>query len=492
MISRREFVAGLAAAPLARAWAQADDWVPLFDGKTLDGWKASENTASWKVVDGAIATNGPRSHLFYAGPLRNSDFRNFELRLEFLTKPGANSGVFFHTAFQERGWPEQGFEVQVNSSHTGEGSYRERKKTGSLYGVRNVHKTLARDEEWAPLRIAVRGPHVQVYVREMLVVDYVEPDPPVQAANTPGRILRSGTFALQCHDPGSRALFRNIMVRPLPDHATTPGIVRPPADERFRQILELSAQNYPVVDWHVHVRGTWTIEDALKASRESGVGYGIAVNGGKNFPITSDEGLRSHVIRMKSFPAFAAMQAEGREWVTMFSPEAVAPFDYVFTDAMTWTDDSGKRMRTWIKEEVGEITDAQKFMDMLVDRTVGILNREPVDIWANPTYIPDVIASSYDQLWTGERMRRVVDAAVRNDVAIELNNRYRIPSPAYIRLAKSMGAKFAFGSNIAERDPARIDYGLEMVRECGLRWQDFFVPKADGQKPVQRKGLPRS
>jgi histidinol phosphatase-like PHP family hydrolase len=149
-------------------------------------------------------------------------------------------------------------------------------------------------------------------------------------------------------------------------------------------------------------------------------------------------------------------------------------------------------MRTWIKEEVGDIADAQKFMEMLVDRTIGILNREPVDIWANPTYLPDAISSQYDQLWTGERMRKVLDAVVRNDVAIEINNRYRIPSPAYIRLAKSMGAKFTFGSNVAERTPGRIDYGLEMVRECGLRWQDFFVPRADGQKPVQKKGLPRS
>jgi hypothetical protein len=159
---------------------------------------------------------------------------------------------------------------------------------------------------------------------------------------------------------------------------------------------------------------------------------------------------------------------------------------------MTWSDDSGKRMRTWIKEEVGEIPDAQKFMDALVDRTVGILNREPVDVWANPSYIPDAISSGYDQLWTGERMRRVLDAVVRNEVAIELNNRYRIPSAPFIKLAKSMGAKFTFGSNVAERNPGRVDYGLEMVRECGLRWQDFFVPRADADKPIRRKGLPRS
>ena len=94
------------------------------------------------------------------------------------------------------------------------------------------------------------------------------------------------------------------------------------------------------------------------------------------------------------------MQTEGREWLQMFSRSAVEQFDYVFTDSMTWTDNLGKRMRLWIPDEVGVVSNPQEFMDILVDRTVEILEREPVDIYVNPTYLPDQLAKNYETLWT--------------------------------------------------------------------------------------------
>jgi histidinol phosphatase-like PHP family hydrolase len=155
---------------------------------------------------------------------------------------------------------------------------------------------------------------------------------------------------------------------------------------------------------------------------------------------------------------------------------------------MTWTDNRGKRMRLWMPDEVGTITDPQEFMDTLVDRTVGILEHEPVDIYANPTYLPDQIAKDYEQLWTGERRRKVIEAAVRNRVAIEINNRRNLPSPSFLRIAKAAGATFTFGTNNAgSGDLGRCEYGLRMVEECKLVWQDFFVPLA-GPKAIERKG----
>ena len=172
----------------------------------------------------------------------------------------------------------------------------------------------------------------------------------------------------------------------------------------------------------------------------------------------------------------------------MFSARAVSQFDYVFTDSMTWSDSRGRRMRLWIPSEVGEITDPQEFMDTLVDRAVGILEREPVDIYVNPTFLPEVIARDYDRLWTETRMRKVIGAAVNNGVAIEINNRYHLPGVAFIRLAKDAGAKFTFGSNNAGPDDLkRCEYGLAMVDECKLTWQNFFVPGAWGPKAVERK-----
>jgi len=104
--------------------AAEQEWLSLFDGSSLDGWKAGENPASFKIVDGTIACDGPRAHLFYDGKIQNAVFKNFEFKASVLTKPDANSGIYFHTKFQQDGWPEKGFEVQVNNTHRGAGDYR--------------------------------------------------------------------------------------------------------------------------------------------------------------------------------------------------------------------------------------------------------------------------------------------------------------------------------------------------------------------------------
>lgn len=185
-------------------------WQLLFDGKTLAGWRASEAPGSFSVRDGHIVVHGPRSHLFYVGPVANHDFRNFELQLDVKTFPGANSGVYFHTAWQDSGWPARGYEVQVNNSHA------DPKRTGGLYDVEDNDRAPAKDEVWFTLRIRVEGRRVRTYVDGRPIVDYSQPLHPQRPANMLGRVLASGTFALQAHDPDSEVHYRNIRVRPLP------------------------------------------------------------------------------------------------------------------------------------------------------------------------------------------------------------------------------------------------------------------------------------
>lgn len=487
-ITRRALLATTTAA--LRLGAAESDWIELFNGKNLDGWRAGANSGSWKVIEGALTAGGPASHLFYNGPVRGADFRNFELEVEALLQPRANSGIYFHTAHQSQGWPQRGFEVQLNNTATGEGGYVERKKTGSLYGIRNVYKQLAADNEWFKIHVAVRGKNIQVRLNGTLLVDYTEPATPVIA---PGmereRYLGHGTFALQCHDASSRARFRSIRVRPLADDVAPPHAEAPVVDDVYRKIIACGARNIPMVDYHVHLKNGLTLEQALERSRRDGIQYGIAVNCGKGFPVQDDEGARRFAESMRGQPVFLAMQAEGREWVQMFSRQAAAVFDYVFTDSMTWTDNHGRRMRTWIPEEVGTITDAEEFLETLVERAVGILEREPIDIYVNPTFLPAQIAKDYDRLWTEARMKKVVAAAARNHVAVEINDRMRLPSPAFLHMAKAAGCKFTFGTNNGgPNDLGRSEYGLKMVDECQLTWRDFFVPGAWYPKAVERKG----
>src|ERR1017187_2349889 len=395
-LTRRAFVGSLAVAGLSAAAAD-DGWVELFDGHSLQGWRPSENKASWKVVNGQLAAAGPRSHLFYDGPVKGANFRNFELEVDAMARPGCNSGVYFHTAYQESNFPQKGFEVQIANTAGGENGYMERKKTGSLYGLRNVYKQFIADDQWFKIHVAVRGKNVQIRLNGMLVVDYIEPTPAViPDGGERERFLDRGTFALQCHNDGSHAFFRSVRVRPLPDDAPTSGGPAPVVDETFRQIINIGRHNVPMVDYHVHLKEGLTLEQALAKSRRDGIEYGIAINCGKLNPVQDDQAARAYVDSMKGQPIFVAMQAEGREWTQMFSRQAVALFDYVFTDSMTWTDHHGRRLRLWIPEELGVIADTREFMDTFVERTVGILEHEPVDIYVNPTYLPPVIAQDYD------------------------------------------------------------------------------------------------
>lgn len=184
---------------------RSNDWLPLFNGKNLDGWKIGENAEMFSVDSGMIRVNGKRAHLFYDGIVGNHEFRNFHFKAEVMTTPGSNSGIYFHTKYQEKGWPSVGFEVQVNNSHT------DWRRTGSLYAINDVRETFVKDNEWYTQEIIVVGKSVTVKLNGRTVMEFVEPATPQIE-----RKIGTGTFALQGHDPNSRVYYRNIMVMPLP------------------------------------------------------------------------------------------------------------------------------------------------------------------------------------------------------------------------------------------------------------------------------------
>ena len=199
-----------AAAASLPAQSANDGWVSLFDGKTLNGWKVGENAATFSVQDGAIVVNGPRAHLYYDGPVQNHDFRNFEFKADVMTTEGSNSGLYFHTAYQEGGWPSKGYEVQVNNSHT------DWRRTAGLYAIQDVKEAPAKDGEWFTMHIVVKGKTVTTAVNGKTLVTYTEPDNVERPKDMAQRLISSGTFAIQGHDPKSKVLVKNIMVKPLP------------------------------------------------------------------------------------------------------------------------------------------------------------------------------------------------------------------------------------------------------------------------------------
>ncbi len=465
---------------------KSQEWTELFNGKDLTGWTANEQAGSFKVEDGLLVCSGSRSHLFYTGDFKKGIFRNFELKAIVKTMPGSNSGIIFHTQEQEYGPLLRGYEVQINNSYEREGDFQELKKTGSIYGIRNVYYPTVKDNEWFELSFKVVENRCEVWVNGHKVVDYIQPDDPYRPKNDKWKIFSAGRIALQCHDEASTVYFKSIRIKPLPKAEKFELLVSKEWDDK---VTKLELENFPLVDFHTHLKGGLTLQQAIDNSIKLGINYGVAPNCGLHFPVTNDQSLYAYMDTVKGQPVFRGMQAEGREWVTLFSPEAVSQFDYIFTDAMTWTDHKGRRMRLWMPEEVF-VDDEQQFMDELVGKIESILSKEPVDIYVNPTFLPAVIAGKYDELWTDERIDRLVKVLAGNKVALEINARYRIPSEKILRRAKEAGVKFSFGTNNTGSDLGTLDYCFEMQKKLGLTYKDMFMPKKQCEKPVLVKGLP--
>jgi hypothetical protein len=233
-------VLGMAAGVLAADAAQSEDgFVSLFDGKTLDGWKVGENASLFTVGDGVItmecppSINGP-AHLFYVGDVQNHDFKNFDLRVDVMTFPVANSGIYFHTKYQEAGWPKFGLECQVNNSHL------DWRRTGSLWGVRNISwgpetppadnkeivtilpEAPVHDNVWYTEEVVYQDGLITVKLDGKTMFEYQMPEASKEHRMPTGMTwLPRGTFALQGHPPApghsSKASFKNIRVKVLPD-----------------------------------------------------------------------------------------------------------------------------------------------------------------------------------------------------------------------------------------------------------------------------------
>lgn len=192
---------------IAPLFAQTGEWIELFNGENLDGWKVSENPSSFVIEDGVIKVAGPRAHAFYVGEVGGADFKNFELMVEVKTMPRANSGLFIHTEYQENGWPSKGYEIQVNQSHS------DWRKTGSVYSFQDVREVYVEDGEWYTEHVIVNGDQITVKINGETINEYDESE--VRSGDLGAKKLSSGTIALQAHDPESVIYYRSVKVKIL-------------------------------------------------------------------------------------------------------------------------------------------------------------------------------------------------------------------------------------------------------------------------------------
>lgn len=435
---------------------------PLFDGNDATKWRT---TGDVSIKENVLTLKGGQAQAI----LKNGEYKNFDLCMELRTTTGGKGAVWFHTDAALN----KGYRIAINNDREDQVWW---KMSGSLVSVRNLTKSFVKENEWFKMNIRVLGREVTVDINGEPVVEYIEPTTPYRIEANVRALLSEGTFAL-VSEGGGEIQFKDITVDVIdPDQIglDTNAQLAEAGDEQNDEIIKLHQADFPVLDYHVHLKGGLTKEVAAQQSRKTGINYAIAPNCGIGFPITNDDQITAYLDEMRTQPFILAMQAEGREWLTTFSAEARNEFDYVFTDALTFTDNKGRRTRLWIPEETW-IEDEQKYMDMIVDRICSVL-QEPVNIYVNPCFLPSPMDKRYDEFWTEARMNRFVDALAKSGKALEINELYNIPNKAIILKAKAAGVKFAFGSNNVTPDVSQLQYSIRMMKECGLTAQDMYRP----------------
>lgn len=197
----------------------SEEWLTLFNGRDLTGWRANVMPESFTVVDGAIRAHAtkPSAHLFYAGDLKNGfvSFKNFVLEATCRSEPNSNSGIFIHTDMTTRDSAlhlAKGYEIQLNST------VKEKRKTGSLYAVVDLAQSPVDESQWFKVRVTVNGKRITIHLNDKQVVDYTEPENVTRPPERAGRLInpQGGGIALQAHDPGSVFYFKEIRIKPLP------------------------------------------------------------------------------------------------------------------------------------------------------------------------------------------------------------------------------------------------------------------------------------
>jgi hypothetical protein len=245
----------------------------------------------------------------------------------------------------------------------------------------------------------------------------------------------------------------------------------------------------PAVDYHAHVGEGISVDRAIALAKQRGLKFGLLQHAGvkgHGYAVSDDDELDAWVRSLDGKPVFKGIEAEGTDWMAAFSKAAIARLDYVQADPLGIPDSSGEPMHIWKPDF--RPGNPREFMDRYVDFHVQMISTMPLDILVVPTFLPDTLRADYDQLWTPKRMRTVIEAAVKFDVALEIDSRFRVPGFRFLETAKAAGAKFAFGSNYqTTQGLGDIQYCIEMYKRLGLTTRQFFCPAEPGKKPVERR-----
>lgn len=250
-----------------------------------------------------------------------------------------------------------------------------------------------------------------------------------------------------------------------------------PSREMLDQVARLKAKKISLIDYHIHLRGGMTAEKALDWEKKSGIRSGVLENHGRGWPLSDDAKLAAFIKDARRFPLLVGIQVNDRDWFKTISEENLAELDYILADTMIMADETGKPQKLWLEEEY-EIPDPNAWLGRYMKHCMTVVN-EPIDILANPTWLPPRMEKYYDEFWNAERMGRLIDVAVKNDVALEIQAGSKYPKKAFLDLARQKGAKLTIGRNNHDDKKNELKSSLDMLEQLGVKPGDMFLLSDD-------------
>lgn len=457
----------------------SDEWIPLFDGKSLAGWHKSDFGDNWSVEQDSLVAAGHSATLYCGDAGAPRKFRNYELEVEARAEAGAAGGVVLTSDDPPEGFTQSAYVVRINNAPPGPDARKELARTGSLIPAHNIYGSCVRDEQWFRIRVKVVADRVRVWVNDYPTVDLLRPAPANGADAEWAEASPRNSFGLLSDRPDRKIAFRRVSVRVLPADAAATDEPRA-SDDGYgvtgRPMNSFAIKSIPVVDYHVHMRGGMTIEKAMDRQAVTGIGVGVLRNQGIGWPLETDEQLREFLDSVQDRPVFVGLQVNDRDWYTKHDAELLKRLDFVLADTMIMPmpHDDSPPVKLFQPDQF-TIDDPEAWMERYVQHNLRVL-AEPITILANPTWLPSCVEHLYDRLWTEERMRQVILAALKNNVALEINANSGYPHDRFIRMAKQAGVKFTFGSNNFDDRPHDMSRCLDAISTYGLTRDDMYLP----------------
>lgn len=233
--------------------------------------------------------------------------------------------------------------------------------------------------------------------------------------------------------------------------------------------------DFPLLDLHVHLTNSFTIDTVMKISKNTGVQFGIVVNPGQS--VHDDATLKKYIDSLLPYPVYIGIQPMSPGWSRSFSQEQLARLDYILMDAQTIPSGNSydETLRIWNFDTY--VDDAEMFMERYLAHTMEVINNdEPLTTFGWPLFLPVCIARDYYTLWTEERMQQIISALKNKNLNVEINDLAHTPHEKFINMAKEQGLKFVFGSDTRDNKAGRLDYCKYIATKCNLKKEDFYVP----------------